>query len=203
MEIHHTKHHQTYIDKLNIALEKHPTLINKDVKELLKNLNLIPEEIRTAVRNHGGGHFNHSLFWQMITPNKENKKFTGEIAKEIEKEFGSFEEFKKKFIESGMARFGSGWTWLILENKKLNITSTPNQDNPISEGKTPLLGIDLWEHAYYLKYQNKRQDYLDKIFEIINWTFVNELYKKKKSLLSNIFNFLLTHPKFFLNLIFS
>jgi len=179
MEIHHTKHHQTYIDKLNIALEKHPTLINKDVKELLKNLNLIPEEIRTAVRNHGGGHFNHSLFWQMITPNKENKKFTGEIAKEIEKEFGSFEEFKKKFIESGMARFGSGWTWLILENKKLNITSTPNQDNPISEGKTPLLGIDLWEHAYYLKYQNKRQDYLDKIFEIINWTFVNELYKKK------------------------
>ena len=175
MEIHHTKHHQTYIDKLNIALEKHPTLINKDVKELLKNLNLIPEEIRTAVRNHGGGHFNHSLFWQMITPNKENKKFTGEIAKEIEKEFGSFEEFKKKFIESGMARFGSGWTWLILENKKLNITSTPNQDNPISEGKTPLLGIDLWEHAYYLKYQNKRQDYLDKIFEIINWTFVNEL----------------------------
>ena len=179
MEIHHTKHHQAYIDKLNTALEKHPTLIDKDVKELLKNLNLIPEEIRTAVRNHGGGHFNHSLFWQMITPNKENKKFTGEIAKEIEKEFGSFEEFKKKFIESGMARFGSGWTWLILENKKLNITSTPNQDNPISEGKTPLLGIDLWEHAYYLKYQNKRQDYLDKIFEIINWTFVNELYKKK------------------------
>src|SRR3989344_9466812 len=150
-----------------------------DSLELIKNLNLIPEEIRTAVRNHGGGHFNHSLFWQMITPNKENKKFTGDITKEIEKEFGSFEEFKKKFIESGMARFGSGWTWLILENKKLNITSTPNQDNPISEGKTPLLGIDLWEHAYYLKYQNKRQDYLDKIFEIINWTFVNELYKKK------------------------
>jgi|SRR3989344_102373 len=178
MEIHHTKHHQAYIDKLNTALEKHPTLIDKDVKELLKNLNSIPEDIRMAVRNHGGGHLNHSLFWQMITPNKENKKFTGEIAKAIEKEFGTFENFKIKFIEAGMARFGSGWVWLISDNKRLNIVSTPNQDNPISEGKIPLLGIDLWEHAYYLNYQNKRQDYLNKIFEVINWRFVNELSHK-------------------------
>ena len=178
MEIHHTKHHQAYIDKLNTALEKHPTLIDKDVKELLKNLDSIPEDIRTAVRNHGGGHLNHSLFWQMITPNKENKKFTGEIAKAIEKEFGTFENFKIKFIEAGMARFGSGWVWLISDNKRLNIVSTPNQDNPISEGKIPLLGIDLWEHAYYLNYQNKRQDYLNKIFEVINWRFVNELSHK-------------------------
>ena len=178
MRIHHTKHHQAYIDKLNTALEKHPTLIDKDVKELLKNLNSIPEDIRMAVRNHGGGHLNHSLFWQMITPNKENKKFTGEIAKAIEKEFGTFENFKIKFIEAGMARFGSGWVWLISDNKRLNIVSTPNQDNPISEGKIPLLGIDLWEHAYYLNYQNKRQDYLNKIFEVINWRFVNELSHK-------------------------
>ena len=178
MEIHHTKHHQAYIDKLNTALEKHPTLIDKDVKELLKNLNSIPEDIRMAVRNHGGGHLNHSLFWQMITPNKENKKFTGEIAKAIEKEFGTFENFKIKFIEAGMARFGSGWVWLISDNKRLNIVSTPNQDNPVSEGKIPLLGIDLWEHAYYLNYQNKRQDYLNKIFEVINWRFVNELSHK-------------------------
>lgn len=178
MEIHHTKHHQTYIDKLNIALEKHPQLANKDIRELLKNLNSIPEDIRMAVRNHGGGHFNHSLFWQMLTPNENNKKFTGEIANAILKEFDTFENFKIKFIEAGMARFGSGWVWLISDNKRLNIVSTPNQDNPISEGKIPLLGIDLWEHAYYLNYQNKRQDYLNKIFEIINWGFVNELSHK-------------------------
>ena len=176
MEIHHTKHHQAYIDKLNSALDKHLPLLNKDVEELLSDLNAIPEEVRTAVRNHGGGHYNHSLFWKMLTPHMKEREFKGKIADAILDEFGSFEDFKKKFIEIGINRFGSGWVWLVLNDGKLEILNTGNQDNPISEGKVPLLGIDVWEHAYYLKYQNRRQEYLDKVFGIVNWKFVNESF---------------------------
>jgi len=180
MEIHHTKHHQAYIDKLNAALEKYPELQNKKVEDLLKDLKKIPEDIRTAVRNHGGGHVNHSLFWQLL---KKNVKFEGKIADAIIKEFGSFEEFKRKFSEAAMNRFGSGWAWLILHNGKLEIVTTPNQDSPISEGKIPILGLDLWEHAFYLRYMNKKADYISAFWNVINWKKVEELYQtsiKKK-----------------------
>ena len=177
MEIHHGKHHKTYVDKLNAALEKHPELQKKKVEELLKNINSLPEEIRTAVRNHGGGHFNHSLFWELL---KKNVKFEGKVAKAIEKEFGSFEEFKKKFSEAAMNRFGSGWAWLVLNNGKLEIYNTSNQDSPLMENKIPILGLDVWEHAYYLKYQNRRNEYIEAFFSIINWKKVEEIFNQTK-----------------------
>jgi len=178
IEIHYGKHHQTYIDKLNNALEKHPELFRKDLKELLGNLNGIPEEIRIAVRNNGGGVFNHNVFWEILTGDKKKQKFSGKIALAIEKEFGGFEAFKEKLSEAGMNRFGSGWAWLVLNKKKLEICSTANQDSPISEGKIPLIALDVWEHAYYLKYMNKRADYISAFFNIINWDRVNEMYEE-------------------------
>lgn len=171
MEIHYTKHHQAYVDKLNAALEKYPDLQKKNVNDLLKDFNKIPEEIRTAVRNHGGGHSNHSFFWRLL---KKNVKFSGDIAKAIEKTFGSYEEFKKEFTESALGRFGSGWAWLVLNKGKLEIMSTANQDSPLSEGKISLLGIDLWEHSYYLKYQSRRNEYVEAFFNIIDWEQANE-----------------------------
>lgn len=178
MEIHHTKHHQAYIDKLNAALEKHPEWFERSIGGIIKDLNKVPEDIKTAVRNNGGGHANHSWFWEIMTPDKIKREFKGEIAEAIVSHFGSFEDFKKQFSEAGMNRFGSGWVWLVLNGEKLEILSTPNQDNPLSEGKTPLLGLDVWEHAYYLNYQNRKADYINNWFNVINWDKVNELFAK-------------------------
>ncbi len=175
MRIHHTKHHQTYIDKLNAALEKHPELQKKSAEELIKDLNKIPEDIRTQVRNHGGGHVNHSFFWPLL---KKEVKISGEISKAINKEFGSFDDFRKKFSEISNSVFGSGWCWLILNKNKLEIIKTSNQDNPISEGKIPILGIDLWEHGFYLLYKNKRVDYVEAFYNVINWNQVENNYKR-------------------------
>ena len=181
MEIHHTKHHQAYIDKLNIAIQG-TKLENKKIKEILLNIDYLPEDKRTAIINNGGGHANHSLFWELMTPNhkgKENKP-EGKLAKEIKDTFGSFEEFKEKFSNTALTRFGSGWAWLIKNKKgKLEIVSTPNQDSPIMDVNTPILGLDVWEHAYYLKYQNKRLDYINAFFNIINWKKVEELFEGK------------------------
>ena len=174
MEIHYTKHHQAYVDKLNVALEKHPNLQNKNVNELLKSLNNVPEDIRIVVRNHGGGHANHSLFWQLL---KKGEKCSGKIAQAIDKAFGSFEEFKKLFSEKALSVFGSGWAWLVFHNGKLEIYNTARQDSPLIENKIPILGLDVWEHAYYLKYQNRRAEYIEAFFNIINWKKVNELYE--------------------------
>ena len=175
MEIHHTKHHQTYIDKLNESLAKHPELDSKKVEDLLKNLNSVPEDIRTAVRNHGGGHLNHSLFWEIL---KKNVNAEGKIVESIIKEFSSIDKFKEQFSDAAMKVFGSGWAWLVLNNKKLEIFTAPNQDSPLINGNIPILGLDLWEHSYYLKYQNKRAEYIASFWNIINWNNVNEIYEK-------------------------
>ncbi len=177
MILHHTKHHQTYIDKLNAALEKYPHLQDRKIEDMLKVLSAVPEEIRTAVRNHGGGHYNHSIWWLML---KKNIKFSGDIAKTIEKKFGSYDEFKKKFTEAALTRFGSGWAWLVVDKGKLEIISTGNQDSPLSEGKIPILGVDVWEHSYYKKYGPNRAGYVEAFFNIINWEQVNENFKKAK-----------------------
>lgn len=173
MRIHHTKHHQAYIDKLNMALEGHDSLKGKSAEDLVKNLNTVPEGIRTAVRNHGGGHANHSFFWNIM---KKDVKPEGEILHAIESRFGSLDKFKEEFTNAAMGRFGSGWAWLVLSGGRLEIMSTANQDSPLSEGKTPLLGIDVWEHSYYIKYQNRRNDYIAAFFNVINWHNVNENY---------------------------
>lgn len=179
MKIHHDKHHQGYTNKLNAALEKHPDLQEKSAEDLLKNLNSLPEESRQAIINNGGGYVNHSLFWQILS---KDKKCEGEIAKQIERDFGSFDEFKKQFSDAASTQFGSGWAWLIYnpEEKKLQITKTQNQDTPLSQGLIPILAIDVWEHAYYLKYQNKRPEYIENFFNVINWEKVDELLKKAK-----------------------
>ncbi len=175
MEIHYTKHHQAYIDKLNEALAKHPEIADKPVEKLLEDINSIPEDIRITVRNHGGGHLNHSLFWELL---KKDVLLQGKIKEAIEKEFSSFDKFNEQFTNAALGRFGSGWVWLILNGKKLEVYSTANQDSPIMEGKILLLGLDVWEHAYYLKYMNKRADYVSAFWNIINWTKVNELYER-------------------------
>ncbi|MEK6856139.1 MAG: superoxide dismutase [Nanoarchaeota archaeon] len=175
MEIHHSKHHQTYIDKLNEALAKHPEL-KESVHEMLSNIDKVPEDIRIAIRNHGGGHLNHSLFWELMTPEEKNQKFEGKVADAIVKEFGSFDNFKEKFNAIALGRFGSGWAWLVLNKGKLEIYSTANQDSPLMEGKISLLGLDVWEHAYYLKYQNKRIDYISAWWNVVNWKKVEEIY---------------------------
>ncbi len=177
MEIHHTKHHQAYIDKLNAALEKYPDLQEKTVDELLKDINSVPEDIKTAVINHGGGHYNHSLFWQLL---KKDAKLEGEILKVIEKKFGSFDKFKEEFSNKAVTLFGSGWAWLVINNKEPEIVTTANQDCPISEGKIPILGLDVWEHAFYLRYLNKKADYITAWWNVVNWSRVNELYEKAK-----------------------
>ena len=177
MKIHHTKHHQTYVDKLNAALEAHADLKEKSPEELIKNLNSIPESIRTAVRNHGGGHLNHSFWWPML---KKDAQFKGEIAEAINKTFGSFDKFKEDFSKAALGIFGSGWGWLVLNNDKLEIMTTPNQDNPLSPGKVPILGIDMWEHSHYLRYLNRKPDYIEAFFNVINWNKVNENFLKGK-----------------------
>jgi len=177
MEIHHSKHHQTYITNLNAALEKYPELFEKSVEALLINLEDIPESIRVAVRNGGGGHANHSLFWKIISPNG-SKDLEEKLASAIDSDFGSFENFQKEFTEKATKQFGSGWGWLCQDKAgKLVCTSTPNQDSPLSSGLTPLLGIDVWEHAYYLNYQNRRPDYIKAFWEIINWEEVGKNFK--------------------------
>ena len=177
MEIHHGKHHQTYVDKLNKALEKYPKLQGKSAEELLKNLELIPEDIRTAVRNHGGGHANHSFFWQIL---KKDVEPSGEILKVINKKFNGIDNFKTEFSNKAVGLFGSGWCWLVLNGKELEIITTPNQDSPVSQGKIPVLGLDLWEHSYYLKYQNRRNEYIKSFWNIVNWDQVNANFKKAK-----------------------
>lgn len=174
MEIHHTKHHNGYVNNLNAALEKHPEF-NLPLNEMLLDLNKVPEDIRTAVRNNGGGHYNHTMFWEILTPGGANKP-SGKLLEAINKAFGSYENFKNLFASAASTRFGSGWAWLLKTDKGLVITSTPNQDTPLSEGK-PILALDVWEHAYYLKYQNRRPEYIDAFFSVINWDKVNELYK--------------------------
>lgn len=172
MEIHYSKHHQAYVDKLNAALEKYPDVREKPVEELLRNLNVVPEDIRTAVRNNGGGHYNHSLFWNWMAPNAPGAP-TGELAKKIEEVFSSFEKFKEEFSSAALNRFGSGWAWLARDGLgALKVISTANQDNPISEGLTPLLGLDLWEHSYYLQYQNRRAEYIAAWWNVVNWKFL-------------------------------
>ncbi|SFI95710.1 superoxide dismutase [Thermoflavimicrobium dichotomicum] len=175
MEIHHGRHHATYVNNLNAALEGHAELAEKTVEELISNLDQVPESIRTAVRNNGGGHANHTLFWQILSPNGGGEP-TGELAAAINETFGSFEKFKEQFTDAAVKRFGSGWAWLVYKDGKLAVTSTPNQDSPLMEGATPLLGLDVWEHAYYLKYQNKRPDYIKAFWNIVNWEEVNKRY---------------------------
>ena len=179
MEIHYTKHHQAYINNLNAALEKHPKLADRTVEELVADLDLVPEDIRIAVRNHGGGHLNHSMFWEMMAPAAGGKP-SGELLLVIEKTFGTFQSFQEAFEKAAASRFGSGWAWLVIDGDKLAVMSTANQDNPISEGKIPILGIDVWEHAYYLKYQNKRPDYLKAFWNVVNWKEVERRYAEAK-----------------------
>ena len=169
MEIHHGKHHNTYVTNLNAALEKAPELANKSIEELLRGIGSVPDAIRTAVRNNGGGHWNHSQFWTWMAP-KAGGAPTGKLADAITSSFGDFEKFKEQFAAAGAARFGSGWVWLNNDGGKLSITSSPNQDNPLMDGKSaPILGLDVWEHAYYLKYQNKRPDYMKAWWNVVNW----------------------------------
>ena len=172
MEIHHTKHHNTYVTKLNGAIASHPDLADKGVDELIADLAALPEAIRTAVRNNGGGHSNHTMFWQVMGPNGGGAP-AGNAANAIDAAFGSFDTFKEQFAAAGAGRFGSGWVWLINSGGSLSIESSPNQDSPIMEGKSAILGLDVWEHAYYLKYQNRRPDYINAWFNTINWDEVN------------------------------
>ncbi len=173
MEIHHGKHHQAYVTNLNAALDKHPELHSKSVEDLLKGINTVPEDIRTAVRNNGGGHANHSMFWQVMGPNAGGAP-TGAIADAITGSFGGFDKFKEELKKAGVGRFGSGWAWVIDQGGKLVIESTANQDSPLMEGKKIVFGVDVWEHAYYLKYQNRRPDYLDAWWNVVNWAEINK-----------------------------
>jgi superoxide dismutase, Fe-Mn family len=176
MEIHHGKHHNAYVTNLNAALEKAPELQDKPLEELLRNLSSVPEAIRNAVRNNGGGHWNHSQFWPSMGPNGGGEP-TGKLADAIRSAFGDFAKFKEAFNAAGAARFGSGWVWLVNENGRLAVTSTPNQDNPLMDGKAPpILGNDVWEHAYYLKYQNRRPDYLKAWWNTVNWAEVGKRF---------------------------
>ena len=177
MEIHHDKHHQAYVNNLNAAIEKAPELQGKSLDDLMRGINSVPESVRTAVRNNGGGHWNHTMFWQIMGPGKGGEP-SGKLADAIKSAFGDFSKFKEQFTAAGTGRFGSGWAWLITDGGKLSITSTPNQDNPLMEGKTAILGLDVWEHAYYLKYQNKRPDYIAAWWNVVNWDAVAERYGK-------------------------
>jgi Fe-Mn family superoxide dismutase len=182
MSIHHGKHHQAYVTNLNAALEKHPELAGKSLEELLSNLNAVPEDIRTAVRNHGGGTWNHNLFWQIMAP-KASVTPRPELLKALEAGFGSFDAFKAEFEKAAIGRFGSGWAWLVRQGDGLAIVSTANQDSPLSEGLTPLLTIDVWEHAYYLKYQNRRPEYVSNWWNVVNWEAVAERYNQAHKVL--------------------
>ncbi len=180
MEIHYTKHHAAYVTNLNAALDKHPDLHKKSLDDLLKGLNSVPEDIRGAVRNNGGGHLNHSMFW-LIMKKGGGGEPKGELGDAIGKAFGGFAAFKDKVTNAGMTRFGSGWSWLVItKDGKLDVISTPNQDNPVMDGHKPVMGVDVWEHAYYLKYQNKRKDYLDAWWNVVNWDEIAARYAKAK-----------------------
>jgi len=179
MEIHHTKHHQAYITKVNDALEAHPDLAGKSAEDLVSDLSAVPEEIRTAVRNNGGGHANHSLFWTIMGPNGGGEP-SGDLSAAISATFGSLDNFQGQFSKAGATRFGSGWAWLWVDNGPLVVESTPNQDTPLSEGRTPILGLDVWEHAYYLKYQNRRPDYIAAFWNVVNWDEVARRFAAAK-----------------------
>ena len=179
MEIHHTKHHRAYTNKLNDALSKHPDLAKKSAEDIIANIESVPEEIKIPVKNNGGGYINHNLFWQILTPPKGgNKPTETPLAQEIQNAFISQEQFEKKFTEAAATHFGSGWIWLIADkNSQLQITATTNQDSPLSEGNTPILALDVWEHAYYLKYQNRRPEFIKAWWNVVNWEKVNDLYQ--------------------------
>jgi superoxide dismutase, Fe-Mn family len=177
MEIHHTKHHQAYVNNLNAALDKHPELRETTLEELLTGINTIPEDIRRAVRNHGGGHHNHSLFWTVMAP-KAGGEPRGELAEAITRTFGSFAKFKELFTNAAQTLFGSGWAWLVVTKGRLEVASTANQDSPLMDGKTPILGLDVWEHAYYLKYQNRRPDYIAAWWNVVNWPEVQARFEQ-------------------------
>jgi Fe-Mn family superoxide dismutase len=179
MQIHHDKHHAAYVTNLNKAVADLPDLGKKPVEELLKDLSAVPEKARTAIRNQGGGHYNHSIFWQMMKKNGGGEP-SGELSKAIEKKFGSFSAFKEQFTKAAVGQFGSGWAWLVSDGGELKIEASPNQDSPISERKTPLLGVDVWEHAYYLKYQNRRPEYIAAWFNVIDWDFVAQRFQSGK-----------------------
>jgi superoxide dismutase, Fe-Mn family len=176
MEIHHTKHHQTYVNNLNAAIEKAPELQGKSLDDLMRGVNSVPEAVKTAVRNNGGGHWNHSMFWELMAPGKGGEP-TGGLADAIKQAFGDFSKFKEQFTAAATGRFGSGWAWLVNDGGKLSITSTPNQDNPLMDGKRAILGLDVWEHAYYLKYQNRRPEYITAWWNVVNWDAVASRYR--------------------------
>jgi superoxide dismutase, Fe-Mn family len=175
MEIHHGKHHQTYVNNLNAAIEKAPELASKSLEDLMRNVNSLPEAVRTPIRNNGGGHWNHSMFWQIMSA-KAGGEPGGNLGAAIKSAFGDFAKFREQFSAAGVGRFGSGWAWLINKGGKLSITSTPNQDNPLMEGQTAIMGLDVWEHAYYLKYQNRRPDYINAWWNVVNWKEVEKRY---------------------------
>ena len=177
MHLHHDKHHNTYVNNVNAALAKHPE-IGEDMEQLLSDVETIPADIRQAVIINGGGHLNHALFWELMTPEKTEP--SAALAADLEATFGSFEDFKAAFTTAATSRFGSGWAWLVVNNGKLEITSTPNQDSPLMDGQTPVLGLDVWEHAYYLKYKNVRPDYIEAFWNVVNWDKVNELFAAAK-----------------------
>jgi Fe-Mn family superoxide dismutase len=177
MEIHHDKHHAAYVTNLNKALEAHPELQSKSAEELVRDLNALPEGIRGAVRNHGGGHLNHTLFWEIMGPGGGGSP-SGELAAAIDQAFGSLATFKEKLSAAAMGQFGSGWGWLVMKGGKLEIVARPNQDSPLMEGSTPLLGVDVWEHAYYLKYQNRRADYLQAWWNVVRWSAVADRFRR-------------------------
>lgn len=179
MHLHHDKHHNTYVTNLNAALEKYPELAEKSVEELIAYMDEIPADIRTAVQNNGGGHANHTFFWEIMAPNAGGTP-TGTLKDAIDETFGSFEDFKNEFKTAATGRFGSGWAWLVVDNGKLAIMSTANQDSPLMEGKTPIIGLDVWEHAYYLKYKNVRPDYIAAFWEVVNWDKANEHFENAK-----------------------
>ena len=179
MQIHHSKHHNAYVTNLNAALEKYPNLADNSLEELVGNLQSVPEDIRTAVRNHGGGHYNHSIFWTVMSPNGGGEP-KGALASAISEAFGSFSDFKEKFSATAAGRFGSGWAWLGFKGGKLAVISMPNQDAPLMEGLTPILGLDVWEHAYYLKYQNRRPEYISNWWNVVNWEEVSRRYEKAR-----------------------
>jgi superoxide dismutase, Fe-Mn family len=176
MEIHHGKHHQTYVNNLNGAIEKAPELASKSLDDLMRNVNTLPEAVRTPIRNNGGGHWNHSMFWQIMAP-KSGGEPGGNLGAAIKTTFGDFAKFRELFSAAGVGRFGSGWAWLINSGGKLSITSTPNQDNPLMEGQKAIMGLDVWEHAYYLKYQNRRPDYISAWWNVVNWKEVEKRFQ--------------------------
>jgi superoxide dismutase, Fe-Mn family len=181
MEIHHDKHHKAYVDNLNKALAGHPDLLSKNINDILKNIDSVPENIRQAAINNGGGHANHSMFWEIMCAHDQSGEPSGDLAEAIKSTFGSHEEMQKKINAAGMSRFGSGWSWLVMENGKLAIHSSANQDSPLLKGQTPILGVDVWEHAYYLKYQNRRADYLQAWWKVVNWKDVGNRFDKAKA----------------------